>query len=87
MFKSKAGKDVYLKYMYFKSYATYFYGNTQPPQNTNFYDTNWLLKGDIDKDVYFVTKIHQAQQLEEFSDIEQIGAKNGFVFFLRKAKK
>ena len=86
-FESKAGQDVYLKNMYFKSYATYFYGNTQPPQNTNFYDTNWLLKGDIDKDVYFVTKIHQAQQLEEFSDIEQIGAKNGFVFFLRKAKK
>lgn len=86
-FESKAGQDVYLKNMYFKSYATYFYGNTQPPQNTNFYDTNWLLKGDIDKDVYFVCKIHQAYQMEEFPDIEQIDAKNGFVFFLRKDKK
>jgi 4-amino-4-deoxy-L-arabinose transferase-like glycosyltransferase len=84
-FQSKAGKDVYVKNLYFKSYATYFYSETQPPENPNFYDTNWLLTGDIDKDVYFVTKIHRAHQLEEYKDVKEIGRKNGFVFYLREA--
>ncbi len=85
-FKSKAGQDVYLKNMYFKSYATYFYGETQPPENQNFYDENWLLTGDIDKDVYFVTKIHRAPMLEKYDELEKTGEKNGFVFYVRRAK-
>lgn len=86
-FKSKAGQDVYLKNIHFKSYATYFYGETQPPSNPNYYDENWLLTGDIDKDVYFVTKIHRAPLMEKYDDIEETGRKNGFVFYVRKAKK
>jgi hypothetical protein len=85
-FKSKAGKDVYLKNIFFKSYATWFYGATTPPQNSNYYDENWLLTGDIDKDVYFVTKVHLAPKMEPYTDIEKIGEKNGFVFYIRKAK-
>ncbi|MFW5774457.1 MAG: hypothetical protein ACOCWD_07225, partial [Tangfeifania sp.] len=84
-FKSKAGEDVYLKNLYFKSYATYFYGETQPPENDKFYNTDWLLTGDIDKDVYFVTKIHRAHNLEKYEDVKEIGRKNGFVFYLREA--
>jgi hypothetical protein len=72
--------------MYFRSYATYFYGETKPPENKNFYDDNWLLSGNIDKDVYFVTKIHRAQRFEEYKDIQKIGEKNGFVFFKREAR-
>ena len=83
-FKSTQGKDAYVKNLYFKSYATYFYGKTLPPENKNFYDENWLLTGDIDKDVYFVTKIHRAHLLDEYADIKKIGEKNGFVFFLRE---
>ena len=86
-FKSKSGKDVYLKNLYFKSYASYFYGKTKPAKNNKFYDTKWLLEGDIDKDVYFVTKIQHAYHLEKFADIKIIGEDNGFVFFLRKAEK
>jgi 4-amino-4-deoxy-L-arabinose transferase-like glycosyltransferase len=86
-FKSKADEDVYLKNIYFKSYATYFYGETQPPSNPKFYDENWLLTGDIDKDVYFVTKIHRAPLMEKYDDVEETGRKNGFVFYIRKAKK
>jgi hypothetical protein len=86
-FKSKANKDVYLKNLYFKSYATYFYGELKPPENRNYYDTNWLLKGYTDKDVYFVTKIHHAHQLDDYKDITKVGEKNGFVFFLRESKK
>ena len=85
-FKSKADKDVYLKNIYFRSYATYFYGETQPPENKNFYNEEWLLTGNIDKDVYFVTKIHRAKQLEKYNDIQKIGEKNGFVFYLRQAR-
>ncbi|SHJ54376.1 4-amino-4-deoxy-L-arabinose transferase [Tangfeifania diversioriginum] len=84
-FKSKAGQDIYLKNLYFKSYATYFYGETQPPENPNFYDTDWLLTGDIDKDVCFVTKIHRAHNLKKYEDVKEIGRKNGFVFFQREA--
>lgn len=86
-FKSKAGQDVYLKNIYFKSYATYFYGETKPPSNPAFYDENWLLEGDIDKDVCFVTKIHRTHQLEKYEDIVETGRKNGFVFYERKAKE
>ena len=85
-FKSHAGEDVYLKNIYFHSYATYFYGKTTPPKNKNYYDENWLLTGDIDKDVYFVTKIQRADQLKKYPDVKKIGEKNGFVFFKREAK-
>ena len=85
-FQSLQGKDVYIKNVAFKSYATYFYGQTRPPENKNFYDNDWLLKGDIDKDVYFVTKIHRANLSDEYPDIEKTGEKNGFVFFIRHKK-
>jgi 4-amino-4-deoxy-L-arabinose transferase-like glycosyltransferase len=85
-YKSHAGEDVYLRNIYFRSYATYFYGETTPPDNPNFYDENWLLTGNIDKDVYFVTKVHRAKRLEEYTDIQKIEEKNGFVFFKREAK-
>ena len=84
--KDKSEEDVYLKNLGFKSYAPWFYGNTKPTTNENYYDNQWLLKGEIDKDVYFVTKIHLANNLEDYTELEKIGEKNGFVFYLRKAK-
>jgi hypothetical protein len=70
--------------MYFKSYAGWFYGATTPPENQNYYNTDWLLTGNIDKDVYFATKIQFAERMNQYPDIQKIGEKNGFVFFLRK---
>ena len=86
-FKSKAGKDVYLKNLHFKSYATWFYGKVMPPGNNNYYNQEWLLSGDIDKDVFFVTKIHRAHLVEQYPDVNEIDRKNGFVFYERKIKK
>jgi 4-amino-4-deoxy-L-arabinose transferase-like glycosyltransferase len=86
-YKTHAGEDVYLKNIHFKSYATWFYGATNPPQNLNYYDENWLLTGDIDKDVYFVTKIHLAKKMDEYIEAQKIGEKNGFVFYKRNAIK
>ncbi len=85
-FKSKAGEDVYIKNVHFKSYATYFYGETKPPENDNFYNDEWLLTGAIDKDVYFVTKIHRAPLMKKYTELKKIGEKNGFVFYVRKAE-
>ena len=85
-FQSLKGKDVYLKQIYFRSYATYFYGETKPPENKNYYDLNWLLLGDIDKDVYFATKIHRRKGLDGYSRMEEIGIKNGYAFYVRRAK-
>jgi 4-amino-4-deoxy-L-arabinose transferase-like glycosyltransferase len=85
-FKSKADQDVYIKNINFKSYATCFYGKTQPPVNENFYNNQWLLTGAIDKDVYFVTKIDRVHLLDKYTKLEKIGEKNGFVFFVRRAK-
>jgi 4-amino-4-deoxy-L-arabinose transferase-like glycosyltransferase len=85
-FKSKASENVYLKNIYFKSYAIYFYGETMPQKNINYYDENWLLSGKIDKNVFFITKIHKTEGLKSYSDIVKIGEKNGYVIFERKAK-
>ncbi len=85
-FKSKADEDVYLKNLHFKSYATWFYGKTQPPDNENYYNQEWLLTGNIDKDVYFVTKIHHAPLVEKYEEVKEIGRKNGFVFYHRAAE-
>ncbi|HCE56799.1 MAG TPA: glycosyl transferase [Prolixibacteraceae bacterium] len=84
-YKSHAGEDVYLKNIHFKSYAGWFYGATTPPKNQNYYDGNWLLTGDIDKDVYFVTKIQFTERMLQYPDIQKIGEKNGFVFYQRKS--
>ncbi|MGE0021941.1 MAG: ArnT family glycosyltransferase [Draconibacterium sp.] len=86
-YKSHAGENVYLKNLNFKSYAGWFYGATTPPENQNYYDANWLLTGQIDKDVYFVTKIQFTERMLQYPDIQKIGEKNGFVFYLRKAER
>lgn len=83
-FESKVGEDAYLITDGYKSYAQYFYGKTQEYSNKNEGDRERLFTGEVDKDVYIVTKIHKADRLREIPTLEEIGAKNGFVFFRRK---
>jgi len=45
------------------------------------------LKGSIDKDAYFLIKIHRVEQMAAYPDVKEIGRKNGFVFYHRKKKK
>lgn len=85
-YKLVKDKDAYVKAINFKSYAIYFYGELQPPQNKNYYDDNWLLSGNIDKDTYIVTKTHKAYQLDNYTELEKLYDKNGYTFFIRKAK-
>lgn len=83
-FESKAGEDAYLLTDGYKSYAQYFYGKSQEYSRKGEGDREELYTGEVDKDVYIVTKIHKADRLRAIPTLEEIGAKNGFVFFRRK---
>ncbi len=82
------GKDVYVTTIGFKSYAQYFYSNEQPSANSNSTNEDWLLKGDIDKPVYFVCKINDADEYEkQYPQLKELYRKNGFVFLERNNVK
>ncbi|RYD59042.1 MAG: glycosyltransferase family 39 protein [Sphingobacteriales bacterium] len=83
-FKSFRGKDVYVHVLGYKSYAHLFYTSKHPPTNKNSYNEDWLLNGPVDKPTYFICKITEAHKFQEQPQLEQIGAKNGFVFFRRR---
>ncbi len=47
----------------------------------------WLKNGDIDKTVYFVSRIDREHQLEDHQNIDKLYNKGGFVFYKRAPKK
>jgi 4-amino-4-deoxy-L-arabinose transferase-like glycosyltransferase len=82
------GKDVYVTTIGFKSYAHFFYSDEQPSNNINSTDEDWLLKGDIDKPVYFVCKINNVDDWEKwYPHLKELYRKNGFVFLERTVEK
>lgn len=83
-FKVLEGRDVYVKVLGYKSFAHLFYSKKMPQDNDKHYDEEWLLTGDIDKPAYFVCKIMQADKYRAMPQLEEMGSKNGFVFFRRK---
>ena len=83
-FESKAGEDCYIISHGYKTYAHLFYARKPIVQNEKSYDKNWLLTGPVDKPVYVITKIHKAHELRALESLEELGDKNGFVFFQRK---
>lgn len=82
-FEDLQGKDVYIYALSYKSYAHIFYTRKQPQANPKHNDREWLLTGDIDKPAYFICKINKAEQYRKMSQLEELGSKNGFVFFRR----
>lgn len=84
--ESLAGKEVYIKAVGYKSYIPFFYGRIYNGGHPQRHDQNWLLTGPIDRDAWFLTKIHRADELRAYPDLEEFGQKNGFVFFRRKKK-
>lgn len=83
-FESKTKEDCYIITYGYKSYAHLFYAKKPLVTNEKSYDRNWLLFGeDVDKTVYVVSKIHRAHEVAAFKTLEEIGRKNGFVFFRR----
>lgn len=86
-FESKSGEDAYLASLNYKSYAPYFYGKVPPGLRKESKDKYWLLTGEIDKPVYFSSKIkYKARLLEVQPELEFLYSKNGFIFFVRKPK-
>lgn len=84
-FKSKAKEDCYIVTHGYKSYAHLFYAAKRPPADERSYDKEWLLHGeDVDKPVYVSCKIHRADELRSNPLLEEVGGKNGFVFFKRR---
>lgn len=82
-YESKAQEDCYIITHGYKSYAHLFYAQKRPVENEKSYDKDWLLKGEVDKPVYVVSKIHKTEQLEALPTLREIGRKNGFVFYER----
>ncbi|MEL6392143.1 MAG: glycosyltransferase family 39 protein [Bacteroidota bacterium] len=102
-YKQLAGEDAYVMTYGFKSYAHIFYFKKPLPgdfgqvsasdidemsfQQLRSSNPDWLLHGDIDKDVYIVTKITKADQLLNIPEVVEISRSNGFVFCKRTASK
>jgi len=83
-YEKMQGKDVYIHTFRFKSYADYFYARKMPVKNEKALDGKWLLEGDIDKPVYFVTKVNKMKHLKPYDDIKFQYQKGGFAFYLRQ---
>ncbi len=86
-FIQRQGEDCYVHTLGYKSYGDLFYTMKQKPSNENSYREEWLLSGDIDKPVYFVTKVDRVDHYtENRPDIKELYRKNGFVFLKREPR-
>lgn len=83
-FEQRIGEDCYVQVLDYKSYAHLFYTHKLPPSNPDYYNMDWLLTGDIDKPVYFVSKVDRPEAYENKPLLKELYRKNGFVFFKRE---
>ncbi len=83
-YEARQGEDCYVQPVGFKSYAHLFYTRKEPVTNPDSFDQEWLLFGPIDKPAYFVTRIGKEDRFGKYSDIREIGRKNGFIFYKRE---
>lgn len=89
-YKTLQGKDVYIQVLGFKSYAHYFYPRIEPTTEKRKRDSEWLMKGEIDKPVYFITKVVSQKELQELRllpDVREVKELNGYVVFFRDVRK
>ncbi len=82
-YKTKANEDCYVITHGFKSYGHLFYTQKKKVTNSESYNKQWLLEGNVDKPVYLVTKINKADELKIYPQLQELYRKNGFVFFKR----
>jgi len=83
-YKSLENRDVYCDVLGFKSYAQLFYTYKKYPSNKNSLYKEWLLSGNIDKPVYFVSKSTEKEKIEkEYPKLKFIKKVGGYVVFLR----
>lgn len=92
-FSQHRDEDAYLAAIGYKTYADAFYGRMQPagkPRLEDYSDKkqkadwdNWLLAGNIDRPVYFITRMGKESYLESKPDIQKLYEKNGFLMYYR----
>lgn len=83
-YKTLENKDVYCDVVGFKSYAHLFYTYKKNPANKNSLDSEWLLNGNIDKPVYFVSKSQNIEKTEkENPNIKYLKRVGGYLIYLR----
>lgn len=82
-YEDKKGEDCYIESFGFKSYAQYHYSETPAGLRQESKDITWLLKGDIDKSVYLVSKSTN-RELDDYPGFKLLYSKGGFRFYLRQ---
>lgn len=87
-YESKRGQDVYIHVLGFKSYAHLFYfqkpvSNISAKKGQAYED--WLLNGNVDKPVFFVTKFDRYEEYRNHPNLELVKEENGFVFLKRRS--
>jgi len=83
---SKQDCNCYVVPERFRSYGHLFYKRLQPGEDPRSLNKEWLKRGDIDKDAYFVAKVTGTKELETIEDMEFLYEENGFTFWKRAAK-
>jgi 4-amino-4-deoxy-L-arabinose transferase-like glycosyltransferase len=86
-FEARQGQNVYVRNVGYRSYGPYFYTLKPRVTNPRAYDQAWLMRGPIDKPVWFVTKITEQAPLDSLPDTRRLGDENGFAFYLRPVPK
>lgn len=79
-YKNLAGKDVYVTTA-FKSYAHLFYSQKQCRYRDN--EEDFLLKGNIDRPAYIVTKITDSDFPRDNPECKLVGREGGYLFYCR----
>jgi 4-amino-4-deoxy-L-arabinose transferase-like glycosyltransferase len=86
-FIQKRGEDCYVNTLGYYSYAQLFYVQKEKPVNPNSYNEQWLLTGNIDKPVYFVSKVDRIDNYKQYTELKELYRKNGFIFLKREVRR
>lgn len=89
--EERQGEDCYVTTRGFKSYAYLFYSRTPRSSRQRLADKfqwkDYLIDQDQPRDVYIITKIQGAHQVEGKPGVIKLYEKNGFVFFKKPKAK
>jgi 4-amino-4-deoxy-L-arabinose transferase-like glycosyltransferase len=80
-------EECYVMTSGFKSYTQYFYTQLKPSDHPKAADKEWYIYGDIDRDVYIISKPGDVEYWRGKEEVKEIGSKNGFTFFKREKSK
>ena len=83
-YKNKAQENAYCEPLYYHSYAHLYYGERSQDQHPLANDEQWLLKGEVDRPVYFAVRLSRMKTVEQYNPhLVEIGRWGGFVFLTR----